>query len=207
MIGREGTPVVFNLGILPRVEFVMDLVGTRPLAPESDEARYSIRDTDVFFKFLLLKGVLQDESGPSVALETGPLTPELYGEMGLGYSANLIFSERVGWLIMHLNNTAEWSRKRFELTWANSLITEFHFSETAWPVTELLWEREIKTGESVYSLLAGLIWSAGEGLDFDAAGLIASEDGKPAFGARFGLTWAFHAFGEEEEEGEERATR
>jgi hypothetical protein len=83
---------VLNLGILPRTEFVVDFVGTFPVHPELGEGRYQLRDTDVFLKFLLLKGALQDESGPSIALEAGPLTPEIYGEHGFGASANLIIS-------------------------------------------------------------------------------------------------------------------
>jgi hypothetical protein len=75
--------------------------------------------------------------------------------------------------------------------WSNSLITEFRFSEKAWPVTEVLWEREIKSGASVYSALAGMIWSVAEGFDLDAALRVASVEGSAAFEGRLGFTWAF----------------
>src|SRR3954463_10673253 len=58
------TPTVLNLGILPRTELVVDLMGSMPFRPQPagigvrGEARYAIRDTDVFLKFLLRKGGL-----------------------------------------------------------------------------------------------------------------------------------------------------
>src|SRR5689334_15501826 len=52
---------VFNLGILPGAEFVIDWVGEKPLNPEAGEPGYAITDTDVVMKFLLHHGSLQDE--------------------------------------------------------------------------------------------------------------------------------------------------
>jgi len=181
---------VLNLGIFPRTELVVDFVGNIPLRPDMGEARYQLRDTDVFLKFLLREGVLQEETGPSIALEAGPLTPEIAGERGFGAAANLIVSERWGWFVAHLNNELVLGRKTLAAAWSNSLITEFRFSETAWPVAELLWERELRSGASIYSILAGMIWSVSEGLDLDAAVVVASVEGNPSYEGRLGFTWA-----------------
>jgi hypothetical protein len=186
-----GPVTVLNLGIIPRVELVVDFVGTAPLRAEMGESHYQVRDTDVFLKVLLRKGVLQEESGPSIALEAGPLLPEINGQNGYGAAANLIVSERWGWFLVHLNNEIELSRGHGLPIWSNSLITEFRVSDTIWPVAELLWEREIRSGASSYSALAGFIWSVSDGLDLDMAGVVASVEGERAYEARLGFTWAF----------------
>jgi hypothetical protein len=192
---------VLNLGIIPRVELVVDFVGNVPLRRDPGEAGYQVRDTDVLLKFLLRKGVLQEDSGPSIALETGPLTPEIAGEKGFGAIADLIVSEQAGWFIAHLNSIAELGRGDLAFTWTSTLIGEFRFNEIAWPVMELRWDREVRSGDSVYSALAGFIWSVTEGLDVDGAAMVASVDGQPSFQGRLGLTWATPFWGEQKEEG------
>ena len=199
---REGgrtfvtTPTVLNLGIMPRTELVMDMVGSAPMHPypatatEAGEAKYSVVDTDVFFKFLLRKGALQEESGLSMALEAGPLLPEIYGDDGYGASANLILSERWGWFTVHLNNELELSRSALDPIWSNSLITEFGVSRHWRPVAEILWEQDIKAGVSLFSGLVGFIWSVVDDFDIDAAGVVSTSEGEQAYEVRLGLTWA-----------------
>ncbi|HTV17644.1 MAG TPA: hypothetical protein VMG12_03210 [Polyangiaceae bacterium] len=187
------TPTVLNVGIVPRMELVLDLV---PVYPESGQPT-SVTDTDFFAKFLLREGVLQGEAGPSIALEAGPLLPEVRGERGFGASANLIVSERWGGLTLHLDNEAELSRRELNLGWMTSLIGEVDLHAEVRPVVEIAWETDVRSGSDVYSALAGLIWEASDGLDLDVAGRIASDDGERAFEARFGLTWAVHLWGGE----------
>jgi hypothetical protein len=204
---REGgrnfllTPTVFNLGILPRTELVVDVVGEAPFHPlpstaigERGEGKYQVRDTDVFLKFLLRKGVLQEQTGMSIAFEGGPLLPEVNGEKGYGASANLILSERWGWFTVHLNNTLEFARGTGDPVWGSSLITEFQISESFRPVTELIWERDIKEGANLYSVLGGFIWSVVEDFDVDAAAVVATADGERSYEGRLGLTWAFAVY-------------
>jgi hypothetical protein len=194
---------VLNFGILPRTELVIDFVGNIPLFSRQGEARYSVGDTDVFLKVLLLKGVLQDEPGPSIALEAGPLTPEINGAKGLGAAANLIISERWSWFLAHLNSQIILSRSDLEPAWSESLITEFRVNEKIWPVTELLWVRDIRSGASRYSALVGAIWSMSEGLDFDAAAVVGSIGGKPSFEGRLGFTWAIAMWESSEPQGQD----
>jgi hypothetical protein len=182
------TPIVLNMGVIPRMELVADFAFYRPFEPEA-AASYELVDTDFFAKVLLRKGVLQEESGPSIALEAGPLLPEIRGDDGFGASANLIASERYKWLTVHLNNEAELSRRELKLEWMTSLIGELDWGAAARPVAELSWSRD-DAGANTYSALLGAIWEAAEGLDFDAAARVASVDGQGAFEARVGLTWA-----------------
>lgn len=191
---------VLNLGILPRVELVVDVVGSIALDPEPGEHRYQLGDTDVFLKFLLRKGVLQDQAGPSIALEAGPLTPEFHGQTGFGAAANLIVSERWDWFVVHLNDQASLSRGDLLFAWRSTLITEYRWNARAWPVMELLWEREVRSHASVYSALAGVIWKAADDVDLDAAAIVASASGKPSFEGRLGFTWAIRVWGDPEPE-------
>jgi hypothetical protein len=188
-------PTVLNLGIIPRMELVADFTPYKPLAPKPTDG-YHVVDTDVFVKILLLKGALQEEDGPSIALETGPLLPEYRGESGFGASANLIVSERWKSLTLHLNNTAELTRSDLELEWSTGLIGELDLGAAVRPVAELTWSRDAE-GLNTYSALGGAIWEAAEGLDLDAALLVATTDGQGAFEARVGLTWAVSLWGSE----------
>jgi hypothetical protein len=191
------SPTVLNLGILPRTELVVDLMGSAPLRPlpasfgVRGEPRYAIRDTDVFLKFLLRKGSLQEETGLSVAFEGGALIPEIYGEQGYGASGNLIISQQWGWFVVHLNNELEFARSTGDPVWANNLINEFRISESFRPVTELTWERDIKARVNAFAGLVGFIWSVAEDFDIDGAAVVVTSEGQQAIEGRLGLTWAF----------------
>jgi len=180
------TPTVFNLGVIPRMELVLDFV---PLYPQQGGPT-QVTDTDVFAKYLLRSGVLQEETGPSIAVEAGPLIPEVNGEKGFGASLNLIVSERWSWLTLHLNNEAELSRKDLVFGWSTSLIGEADVGAPIRPVAELTWEAEPNEKVNSFFALAGGIWNVMEGVDVDAAGRIGSVDGERAFEVRLGLTWA-----------------
>jgi hypothetical protein len=188
----QAPATVLNLGILPRIEIVVDFVGLIPTPALPGEGSYQLRDTDVLLKIICIRGSLQGASaGPSVALEVGALTPEVHHETGFGTSANLIVSQRWDWFVLHLNNQLELSRGDLTPIWTESLIAEWRVHETFWPVAELLWSREFSSGASEYSALLGAIWNVREGLSLDAAALVASLDSALAIEARLGFTWAF----------------
>jgi hypothetical protein len=188
------------------------MMGSMPFRPEPaaigvrGEPKYAIRDTDVFLKFLLRKGGLQGETGLSIAFEGGALIPEIYGEKGYGASGNLIVSQQWGWFVAHLNNTLELARATGDPVWENSLINEFRISENFRPVTELLWERDIKEKVDVFSGLVGFIWTVAEDFDIDMAGVVATSQGEQAFEGRLGITWAVAVYEPQEvsPEGEEK---
>jgi hypothetical protein len=200
-VSREGdhtilsTPTVFNLGVIPRMELVLDFV---PVYPQSPGEPTSVTDTDFFAKVLFREGVLQGASGPSIALEAGPLLPEYNGDQGFGAAANLIVSERFGRLTLHLNNEAELSRQDLDFNWTSSLIGEIDVDVPIRPVAEVEWETETATGSDTYSALGGLIWTAMDGLDLDLAARAGSADGEGFFEARFGVTWAVQVWGADE---------
>jgi len=190
------TPTVLNLGVIPRMELVMDFV---PLYPERG-GPMQVTDTDVFAKYLLRRGALQGERGPSIAVEAGPLVPEVNGQKGFGASLDLIVSEQFGWLTLHLNNTGQLSRRDLVFGYTTNLIGEFDIGSKLRPVTELGFELEPSTGAKGYSALAGVIWSVADELALDAAGRIGRLDGVNTFEARLGLTWVVPVWASEAED-------
>jgi hypothetical protein len=189
------TPTVFNLGVIPRMELVLDFV---PLYPQNGSAR--VTDTDVFAKYLLRSGVLQGEQGPSMAVEAGPLIPEYNGQKGFGASVNLIVSEQYGWLTLHLNNEGQLSRQDLVFAYAASLIGEFDIGSKARPVAELGFEIEPSSGGKEYSALGGVIWTVSDSLALDAAARVGRLEAANTFEARLGLTWTAPVWGAADED-------
>ncbi len=182
------SPMVLNLGIISNVELGADIASTESLAPK-DTPRFQLTGTDVFIKVLLRSGVRQDQDGPSVAIEAGPQLPEYRGATGFGGWVNLLVSERLGRLLLHLNDEASLSRGDLHLGWRTGLIGEICVDGPVRPVTELSWQRDLKAATNTYSALGGIIWTVTDDLDLDAAGFVASIDGQRALEARFGFTW------------------
>jgi hypothetical protein len=189
------TPTVFNLGVIPRMELVFDFV---PLYPQNGSAQ--VTDTDVFAKYLLRSGVLQGESGPSVAVEAGPLIPEYNGQKGFGASLDLIVSEQYGWLTLHLNNEGQLSRQDLVFSYAANLIGEFDIGSKIRPVAELGFEIEPSSGAKGYSGLGGVIWTVSDSVALDAAARVGRLEAANNFEARLGLTWTVPVWGGADED-------
>jgi hypothetical protein len=179
------TPSVLNLGVASRLEFVADWV---PVYPRSGPVQMT--DTDVLAKYLLRTGVLQGEGGPSIAIEAGPLLPEVNGQRGVGVSLNFVVSERWRWLTLHLNNEGELSRGELVFGYTANLIGELELGSRLRPVAELGFEVEPSSGARAYSALGGVIWTVTDDLAFDAAGRVSKSDGENTLEVRVGLTWA-----------------
>jgi len=179
---------VLNLGFARHVEGVVDFKPMLALGSVPTGERFELADTDVLVKWVFVPGSLQGRHGPSIALETGPLLPELHGDPGFGYQASLIASQRWRAVMAHVNALGALSRTG-ALAGVASLILEGLPASRVRPVTELLIFGE--RGEGVtYSALQGAIWTLNDALAFDAAGRVAREEHRAVFEARVGFTWA-----------------
>jgi hypothetical protein len=147
-----------------------------------------VTGTDVLAKYLLRAGVLQGRGGPSIAIEAGPLLPEVNGQGGLGVSLNFIASERWRWLTLHVNNEGELSRDELVFVYTTNLIVEFDLGVDLRPVAELGFEIEPNSGAQGYSALGGVVWTVADNLALDAAGRVGRLDGENTLEARLGLT-------------------
>jgi hypothetical protein len=182
---------VLNLGFLPRWELVVDAQNFVALDAPRGAPGDQLLDTDVLTKVLLLPGALQDKGPwPSVAVELGPLLPNVNGEEAFGASTDVIVSERWPGFAMHVNDWFELTRGALHLDWFEGVILEAPSLARVRPVGELFVEHEFVASVTTWSALAGAIWRAGEGLDLDMGLREARVGGERATEVRIGLTWA-----------------
>jgi hypothetical protein len=188
--GLIAPATVLNLGFFPRWELVADFQNFVGLDAPAGQPRDQLLDTDLLTKVVLVPGVLQGMgTSPSVAVELGPLLPEVHGQEAFGASTDVIVSERWPGLTMHVNSWFELTRGDLHLDWFEGVILEGTFGARVRPVGELFVERELVSGVTTWSALAGAIWRAREGLDLDVGLREARVGGDRAAEVRLGLTW------------------
>jgi hypothetical protein len=175
---------VYNQGIAPGYELVVDLDGLLPLAAAPGDASMA---SDVLVKHVLRAGSLQGGTGASLALETGVLLPDVPARGGeAGWIATLIASQRWSALTVHLD--ASGSVRARELAGFASVIVEGPDAWPVRPVSEIVLARaeDVTAG----SALAGAIWQADKDLAIDAAIVGERELGRTTVELRLGFTWA-----------------
>ena len=140
-------------------------------------------------KGILREGVLQEKTGPSVALEIGALLPVLPHPDGFGASSALIVSERWPAATVHVNVEVDLSREH-HLDALGGAIVEGPHTWRIRPVGEAYVQHEGE-GVTLLSALGGAIWTVSEDLSFDAAARAARVNAVNVLELRLGLTWAF----------------
>jgi hypothetical protein len=182
--------VVFNYGIGPRWEFVLQGRLAHELLPDSQGP--NLVDNGVFLKGVLREGTLQDKPGPSIAAEFGLLLPSTRDEPGTGAGLAVIVSQRWKALTIHLNAGAEMTRRQL-VDAACSLIVEGPYSWPVRPVAEFYYEREYG-GPEIVSGLVGAIWQVNDKLAVDLALRGGWIDGVAFREVRAGVTIGFGLF-------------
>ena len=183
---------VFNDGISAGYELVVDADLQAPLGTTSSD---KLVVSDVLVKHVLRKGSLQNGVGPSVAIETGVLLPNIpvqgsaHGINDAGWSFALITSQRWKAGTIHLNLGVEYARDRQAVAVA-SVILEGPNSWTVRPVAEFLTERDENYG-NLSSALVGALWRVREDLVVDFAVRAQYEASTTTLEIRAGVTWAF----------------
>lgn len=186
---------VLNLGLVKNLELIVDFQNFVGLDSVPGESRVRLLDTDVFFKWVFRRGILQDQPGLSMALEAGPLVPEVQGQGGFGAQARFIFSHRWNGGAVHFNEQGAYNRAG-NLDLFSSIIVEGSRELRVRPVMELFVENEFGENAQKYSALVGGIWQAAEGFDLDLGLRVARENDVPVSEIRLGFTWAFALWGE-----------
>jgi hypothetical protein len=180
---------VLNLGVLPRVELVVDFqqfIALDALGP--GESRVRTSDTDVLMKYVIREGVLQDKEGLSIAAEAGPLLPDINGTNAFGASLDVITSARSSLGTLHLNVWPQYTREH-NFSLFSGLIIEGPYDWVVRPVAELFVESEFNVGNT-YSGLVGAIWTVQDTLAFDVGVRAASTNSVATGEVRLGFTWA-----------------
>lgn len=194
---RQGTKttlvapaVVANFGLQGDRELVIQ--GQREVALDRDpgQPRTSIVDNGAFIKQVLRKGVLQDESGPSIATEYGLLLPSVNGAKGTGFSVAGIVSQRSEAGTVHFNAAVAQTREH-EPDLFLSVILECPYNWAVRPVAEIFTEKPSGSARTK-SGLVGAIWRVRDGLSFDTGVRVARDGTEPVHELRLGLTWSFN---------------
>jgi hypothetical protein len=178
--------VVYNYGFAERWEVVVQSQMMTPVTP-SGEA--SIAANGVFLKHVILPGVLQGQSGVSIATEFGPLLPGVNADHGFGFSWAGIASQRWDWGTAHFNVEANLTRDQHGEAFAG-VILEGPSNWKVRPVFETFYDKVWTETES-RSVLVGAIWQVDHDLALDAAFRYATVNGRPVNEIRAGLTFAF----------------
>jgi hypothetical protein len=135
----------------------------------------------------LRKGSLQEASGPSVAIEFGPLLPGVKADSGFGASFGTIVSQRWDWGTTHANVVTELTRDHRADFFLGGII-EGPFKWKVRPVAEFFYEEEIGQSRTV-SGLVGAIWQVKDNLSFDVGFRHAVVNGHPVEEFRAGMTF------------------
>jgi hypothetical protein len=185
----DAPAVVANAGLARDHELVIETRREVSLDAEPGEPRSSLVDSGVFIKQVLRRGVLQDETGPSLATEYGILLSDQHGDHGTGASIAGIVSQRGDAGTIHLNGAVSWTREHEPAGFAG-VILEGPYSWRVRPVAEAFAER-VSGSASTTSGLVGAIWRVRDGLSFDAGLRSAKAAGESIRELRLGFTWAF----------------
>jgi len=204
-VGRLQTPsqatlitpgVVFNYGFAERWEVVLQ---ARMLTPSSPSGPASLAATGAFLKWVVQPGVLQGQTGPSIAMEFGPLLPGINADNGVGFSWAGIVSQRWDWGTAHFNVETNLTRDQHGEAFLG-IILEGPFAWKVRPVFEIFYDK-VWTQTETCSVLVGAIWQVEHDLSFDAAFRYALVNGRSVNEIRAGLTFAF------KEEGDKTPTK
>jgi len=176
---------VVNIGLSEGWEAVFEGRGETPLSPSGST---NLMMGGAFLKHVVVPGVLQDKSGPSIATEFGMLLPDSTGDSGVGASWAGIVSQRGDWGTVHFNVETSLTRDHHADVFVGTII-EGPFKWKVRPVAEFFYEKEFGMEETV-SGLVGLIWQVSDKLSFDVAFRHALSNGRPVDEVRAGLTFA-----------------
>jgi hypothetical protein len=174
---------VVNYGVAPRFELVLDGAAVLPLASPSVATNL---DLALLLKAVVRRGALQDEDGPSVALEGGALLPSVGLRSGIGASLACIVSERWTFATVHVNAELQLTREH-QLGAVVGAIAEGPWAWTVRPVAEVLVE-SVELALARTAVLAGLVWRLSEHLSVDASARATWLGGAPILEGRAGLT-------------------
>ncbi len=178
---------VVNVGLPDRWEAVFEGQGQFPLSA-SDQAA-ALTDAGVFLKHVLRPGGLQNENGPSIAIEFGALGPGINADTGFGASVDGIISQRFDWGTVHFNSQMTLTRDHHADLFLSTIIE----GPSQWkvrPVAEIFYEEEFGQSRAVSGLI-GAIWQVRDDLAFDVGFRHAQRNGQPVNEIRAGLTFGF----------------
>lgn len=183
---------VLNYGVIEDTELVVDFEDFVALGPLAGRPAAALLGTDVLVKHVFREGTLQEKSGLSVAVEAGPLLPEIHGTNAFGASLNVIASYRWRGGTIHFDEWPSYARDR-NADLFSGVIVEGPHDWPVRPVCEILYEKEWNAVDT-QSVLVGAIWAVKEAFALDV-GLRGAHVGEGHVAeVRLGFTWSLPIF-------------
>ena len=179
-----GPNAVYNYGFADRWELVLQ---AQAQAFPEDAGPSNVANA-AFLKYVLQPGVLQGQSGPSIATEFGALLPDIGGS-GMGLSWTGIVSQRWEWGTVHLNLETNLTPDQHGEVLLDAIV-EGPIKWTIRPVLEI-YSDSVFGQSQTYSALVGAIWQVHDNLAFDVGLRHALVDGRPVNELRAGVTFGF----------------
>ncbi len=179
---------VLNFGILENTEIVVDFEDFVALGALNGRPRAALLNTDILLKHVFREGILQGKTGVSIAIEAGPLTPEVNGTNAFGASLNALLSYRWDWGTVHFDEWPSYSRNH-NLDLFSGVIVEGPHDWVVRPVSEIFYEKEFNALQTE-SALVGAIWTVKESFALDLAVRGARIGEENAAEVRLGFTWS-----------------
>jgi hypothetical protein len=178
---------IINYGFAKNWELVLQGFGQFPLSNSDENA--GLAGVGAFLKHVLREGSLQEASGPSVAVEFGPLLPGIDADKGFGASFGTIVSQRWDWGALHANLATALTREHRADVFVGGIVE----GPSKWkvrPVIEVFYEDEIGQSQTI-SGLVGAIWQVRENLSFDIGYRHAWVNAQRVDEIRAGVTFGF----------------
>jgi len=188
--------VVYNYGFADRWEAVLQTEVQSPITGGGilGNNMPSVAATGAFLKYVIQPGVLQGQSGVSIATEFGPLLPGINADPGVGFSWAGIVSQRWDWGTAHFNVETNLTRDHQAEVFLD-VILEGPRDWKVRPVFETFYDKVWNESET-RSVLLGAIWQVDKDLSLDAAYRYAIENGRAINEIRAGVTFAFKEEGD-----------
>ena len=162
----------------------------RAITRSTDEHDIETAEAALLLKRVVRDGVLQDQTGWSIATEFGVLLPTVNLDDDYGAIWALIGSRELGRAMIHVNAALAENRDG-NTEFFSGLIVEGAASAPVRAVAELTFEYEGGPNARSLGALLGAIWERGDNLSFDMAVRAIREDQDWTYGGRIGVTWAF----------------
>jgi hypothetical protein len=178
--------IVYNYGFAERWEMVLQ---TQLETPLNTTGPSSLAASGAFLKYVIQPGVLQGQSGVSIATEFGPLLPGINADPGVGFSWAGIVSQRWDWGTAHFNVETNLTRDQHGEGFFG-VILEGPSTWKVRPVVEIYYDK-VWVETETRSVLVGAIWQVRDDLAFDAAYRYALVNGQAVNEIRAGVTFAF----------------
>lgn len=156
---------VFNLGFAQDWEAVLQGQLESEFSPTNHE---SLTGNGAFLKHVLRRGVLQDQAGPSIAVEFGLTLPNINaGATATKPYVNWVLSDKFPWGTIHLNLAVNLLSDP-QTDFYAGVILEGPANWTVRPVAEF-YSDSLVDGPQTFSALLGAIWQVNDDLAFDIA--------------------------------------